>query len=88
MNRRLKIAIAFLLLLIVAAVLISPAVDLEPTALRALIWSAAMLASIAAAIAVFSGIRLTFVRGTVLTLLLRGTPSSIPLTDLGCVRLC
>jgi len=47
MNRALKIAIAVALVLLVAAVLISPAVDLAPTALRAALWVAALMASFA-----------------------------------------
>ncbi|SPE23480.1 exported hypothetical protein [Candidatus Sulfotelmatomonas gaucii] len=45
MHRFLKIAIAVVLLIVVAAVLISPAVDLEPAALRAALWVAALFAS-------------------------------------------
>jgi hypothetical protein len=45
MSRRLQIAIAVMLIVIVAAGLISPAVDLEPTALRAAIGAAALFAS-------------------------------------------
>ncbi len=61
MKRAVKIAIAVALLVIVAAILISPAVDLAPTALRAAIWSAALFASIAAATMAFSGFLPAFI---------------------------
>lgn len=88
MKRAVKIAIAVALLVIVAAVLISPAVDLAPTALRAAIWSAALFASIAAAITAFSGFRPASSADHVLTRPFRLFPKLIPLTDLACVRLC
>ena len=54
MNKAFQIAIAVLLVVIVAAVLISPAVDLEPTALRAAMWIAALFASFAVVRVVFA----------------------------------
>jgi hypothetical protein len=88
MKRALKIAIAVALLVIVAAVLISPAVDLAPTALRAALWSAALLSSIAAITIAFSGFRSTVSQARVWTRQLCVFPKLIPLTDLDCVRLC
>lgn len=88
MKRALKIAIAVALLVIVAAVLISPVVDLAPTALRAALWSAALLSSIAAITIAFSGFRSTVSQARVRTHQLCVIPKLIPLTDLDCVRLC
>ncbi len=88
MKRAVKIAIAVALLVIVAAVLISPAVDLAPTALRSVLWSAALFAFIAAVMIVFSGFRFALLSEPVLTRQLRLSPNLIPLTDLDCARLC
>lgn len=88
MKRALKIAIAVALLVIVAAVLISPAVDLAPTALRAALWSAALFSSIAAIMIAFSGIRSTVSGERVRRRQLCVVPKLIPLADLDCVRLC
>jgi membrane protein YdbS with pleckstrin-like domain len=88
MKRGVQIAIAIVLLLIVAAVLISPTVDLAPTAMRAALWSLALLASIAAVTVVFSGFRPTSFGEPVRTRQLRLIPKLIPLIDLDCARLC
>jgi hypothetical protein len=58
MNRGVQIAIAVMLVVIVAAVLISPAVDLEPTALRAVLWVAALFAAFAVVKVVFIAVRM------------------------------
>jgi hypothetical protein len=89
MRRGLKIAIAIILLLVVAAVLISPAVDLEPTALRAALWVAALFASFGIVkIAHFrvSSVQLTTRIHTKRRRLL--PPPSPPLVDLYGARLC
>jgi alpha-beta hydrolase superfamily lysophospholipase len=88
MKRGVKIVIALLLLVIVAAVLISPAVDLQPTALRSAIWSAALFAAIAALTFAFSRFRPVLLRERVLLHPLHRTPNLIPVTDLDCVRRC
>ncbi|HVN94156.1 MAG TPA: hypothetical protein VMT38_10690 [Terracidiphilus sp.] len=88
MKRGVKIAIAILLLVIVAAVLISPAVDLAPTALRAAIWSSALFASIVAIALAFAGFRPASSAERVLMRPFRLLLKLIPVTDLACVRLC
>lgn len=88
MNRAVKIAIAVALLILVAAVLVSPAVDLAPTALRAALWIAALFASIAAVAFAISGFRPTLFRERVLNCQLRISPNLISLTDLDCPRRC
>jgi hypothetical protein len=88
MTRAVKIVIAIALLLIVAAVMISPAVDLAPTALRAALWSAALLASLAAVVIEFSGVRPEVLGESAWTCYLCLPPKLIPLIDLDCARLC
>lgn len=88
MRRSVKIVIAVALLLIVAAVLISPAVDLAPSALRSALWSAALFASLAAIAFAFSGFRPVMPSERELTCPLHLSPNLIPLIDLDCARLC
>lgn len=89
MKRAVQIAIAVALLVIVAAVLISPAVDLAPTALRAALWCAALLASLAVLAIEFSGVQRALLSERVLTRVrLLPAPSLIPLIDFACARLC
>jgi hypothetical protein len=89
MSRPLQIVVALLLLFVVAAVLISPTVDLAPTALRAALWAAVLFASLAVLrIALYETSDLQFSeyvqakRRKILSLL------SPPLLDLYCARLC
>lgn len=58
MGRTFQIAIAIILVVIVAAVLISPAADLQPTALRAVLWVAALFASLAIVTVMFLAVRI------------------------------
>jgi len=58
MKRGFQIAIAIVLMVVVAAVLISPAVDLEPTALRAMLWVVALFAALAIFRVVFLAVRI------------------------------
>jgi hypothetical protein len=88
MNRAVKIVIVAALLVIVAAVLISPAVDLQPSALRSALWSAALYAYLEVFAILFSGFRLVWVRERALPYLLHFSPNLISLIDLDCARLC
>jgi len=58
MSRAFQIAIAIILVVIVAAVLISPTVDLEPTALRAVLWVVALFAALAVVTVMFFALRM------------------------------
>jgi hypothetical protein len=88
MKRGVKIAIAVALLVVVAAILIAPGVDLQPTALRAALWSAALFASLAALTLTFFGFEPTLLRERVLMPPLHRAPSLIPVTDLACIMRC
>jgi hypothetical protein len=87
MGRRTKFWVALLLLLTVLAVCISPAVDLEPTALRALRLANLLFAALALVILIGAINRATRpVDAAARFYPLLVTPKSI--LDLACTRLC
>lgn len=88
MSASLKIVVV-ILLLTVAVVFISPAVDLEPTALRAAQAASLLLALLALAGSVLASILHTPCLHLVATLTTESAPFFAPdLVDLNCNRLC
>jgi len=89
MNRTVRTVLVVALLVLVVSVFISPAVDLEPTALRVLYWIMALFASFALVRVALSGLhaglppeRIKIVNRSSLF------AQSSPLIDLNCARLC
>jgi len=88
MKRAIIVALVIALLVVVVSVFVSPAVDLEPTALRAMLWLVALFASLA----------VVELGQTMLQDSQRGGGKpvrnhaiyflSAPIVDLGCSRLC
>lgn len=89
MSRRLQIGFAVVLLLLVLAVFVSPAVDLLPTALRASHLLAMLWTLLTFAALVFS---LFDIPASTWTTYFGGRqvpiPSGLSLLDLNCTRLC
>jgi len=87
MNRVVTITFAVVLLVVVMAVFISPAMDLPPTALRAALWAAALFATLTVPRIARELLAPGQIRGWT-----RIMPGQIvqtpPLVDLNCARLC